>query len=730
MWKDYSKSYLKNNRASGIAIMAAALTATLFLSLLCSLFYNFWIYDIEQIKLDEGDWQGRLTGDLDESDLSVIRQFANVEKAVIGEASSGEETVVDIYFWDVRTIYEDLPRIAAELGLEENAAGYHTLLLSRYLITDPQDEEPPLLLPFLAAVLFVVSVSLILIIRNAFEITMNARVHQFGIFSSIGATPKQIRRCLLSEAAVLGFVPVLLGGVLGMGMSYAVIEAINFFATDVAGRHPAVFQYHPAVFAVTFLSAGFTVLFSAWIPARRLSKMTPLEAIRNPGNLHLRRRKHSPVLSGIFGVEGELAGNTIKAQKKHLRISTLSLSLSYLGFTVMLCFFTLSGISTRYTYFERYQDAWDVMVTVKNTALADFDRTEQVKNISGVGSAVLYQKAEESVRIAADWQSDELLALGGLEVVAGSGVEKEGAYYRIASPIVIMDDESFLEYCAQTGAAPRLDGTILLNRIWDSVNSNFRDKEYIPFLKEDKKAIPLYIDGETAVELPVLSYAREVPALREEYDNYALVQFMPLSLWKIIAGQMTGAEQTMYIRLLGQEGAGLNELNKLEAAVNDLLEQSYDVESENRIQEKISNDEMIKGAEMILGAFCGLLAAIGIANVFSNTLGFLRQRKCEFAQYLSIGMTPANMRKMFAVEAFVIAGCPIAITLPLTAAVVAFMLVASHLDPMVFFEEAPFLPIAVFALLIIVFVSLAYYVGGKRILECDLNETLKDDTII
>ena len=227
-----------------------------------------------------------------------------------------------------------------------------------------------------------------------------------------------------------------------------------------------------------------------------------------------------------------------------------------------------------------------------------------------------------------------------------------------------------------------------------------------------------------------MSYAREVPALREEYDNYALVQFMPLSLWKTIAGQMTGAEQTMYIRLLGQEGAGLNELNKLEAAVNDLLEQSYDVESENRIQEKISNDEMIKGAEMILGAFCGLLAAIGIANVFSNTLGFLRQRKREFAQYLSIGMTPANMRKMFAVEAFVIAGRPIAITLPLTAAVVAFMVTASHLDPMVFFEEAPFLPIAVFALLIIVFVSLAYYVGGKRILECDLNETLKDDTII
>lgn len=257
-----------------------------------------------------------------------------------------------------------------------------------------------------------------------------------------------------------------------------------------------------------------------------------------------------------------------------------------------------------------------------------------------------------------------------------------------------------------------------------------KEGAYIPFLKEDGKAILLYMDGETAVELPVLSYTREVPVLREEYDNYALVQFIPLWFWKAIAGQMTGAKQTTYIRLLGQEGAGLYELNRLEAVVRHLLEQSYEVEGENRIQEKITNNNMIKGEEMILGAFCGLLTAIGIANVFSNTLGFLRQRRREFAQYLSIGMTPANMRKMFAVEAFVIAGRPIAITLPLTVAAVAFMIGASHLDPKVFLEEAPFLPILVFALLIIIFVSLAYCVGGKRILKCDLNETLKDDTII
>ena len=60
MWKDYSKSYIKNNRAAAITVMAAALAASLFLSLLCGIAFNFWIYDVEQIQLDEGDWQGRI----------------------------------------------------------------------------------------------------------------------------------------------------------------------------------------------------------------------------------------------------------------------------------------------------------------------------------------------------------------------------------------------------------------------------------------------------------------------------------------------------------------------------------------------------------------------------------------------------------------------------------------------------------------------------------------------
>ena len=75
MWKNYSSSYVKKNQASSISIMVAAFIATLFLLLLCNLAYNFWIYDIESIILEEGDWQGRITGDISEQSLQTIESF-------------------------------------------------------------------------------------------------------------------------------------------------------------------------------------------------------------------------------------------------------------------------------------------------------------------------------------------------------------------------------------------------------------------------------------------------------------------------------------------------------------------------------------------------------------------------------------------------------------------------------------------------------------------------------
>ena len=66
MWKDYSRSFIKKNRASSISVIIAAFISSLFLSVLCCLFYNYWNYEVESVVLEKGDWHGRIIGTFDE----------------------------------------------------------------------------------------------------------------------------------------------------------------------------------------------------------------------------------------------------------------------------------------------------------------------------------------------------------------------------------------------------------------------------------------------------------------------------------------------------------------------------------------------------------------------------------------------------------------------------------------------------------------------------------------
>ncbi len=737
MWKDYSQSYLKNNRSSGISIMIAAFISALLLSLLCSLFYNLWKYEVERIEIEEGDWQSRIAGELDEETIEFVKNYANVKDVVIREKETGDlETVVDIYFNDMRDVLTDTPKIAESAGILLEAVSYHYSLLAMYLIRSPQDTAPRLLFPLFIVITGMAAFSLVIIIHNSFAVTMNARIHQFGIFSSVGATPKQIRSCLLNEAAVLCAVPVLAGNLLGIFISMGLLNMSNvLLGSDVPGRHESVFGYHPLVFGLTLFLTVITIGISALLPAVKLSRLTPLEAIKNTGELQLKRKKSSPVLARLFGMEGELAGNALKAQRKALRTASLSLVISFLAFTLMQCFFTLSGISTEETYFEKYQDVWDVMVTVKDAEADNFEETGAVQALAGVESAIVYQKALAKRIITGEEMSEEMKSFSGFSKASGSSVTQVEDGWMVNAPIVILDDHSFVSYCEQLGVTPRLDGAVILNQIRDVNNPDFRHPVFMPYVKGENAVSVLRQSGkeEMTAKIPVLSYTTEVPVLREEYatlDYYELVHFIPASLWREIKGQIGKAEEDSYICVKGRENVTLEELNTLQDEIEQLVGGKYATESENRIKEYEINEKQIRGMMTLFGGFCVLLAIIGIGNVFSNTLGFVRQRKREFARYMSVGMTPAEIRRMFCIEALVIAGRPVLITLPLAALATWYLLKLSYVEAGIFLARAPFLPVTVFMTAILGTVALAYYLGWRNIRKINLTEALRNDTMM
>ncbi len=433
----------------------------------------------------------------------------------------------------------------------------------------------------------------------------------------------------------------------------------------------------------------------------------------------------------------------MKVQKRALRTASLSLIFSFLAFTIMQSFFALSGISTRETYFERYQSVWDIMVTVKDTDVDSFREAQKLQEISGIRSAIVYQKAMAKRIIAEDEISEEMKSFGGFDAAGDHDVQKTEGGWLVNVPVVILDDASFLAYCEQIGITPQLSGAVIWNQIRDVTNPDFRHPRYMPYVKGENAVSILRQSGkeendngnltDVSVEIPVLSYTEKVPVLREEYatiDYYELVHFMPVSLWKEIKGQIGGSEEDTYICMLGRENVTAEELDALQGQVDSLIAGNYKTESENRIQEAEVNDKQIQGMMTIFGGFCVLLAMIGIGNVFSNTLGFVRQRKREFARYMSVGMTQGEIKKMFCVEALTIAGRPILITLPLAVVTVGYMLKISYVEVETFLAEAPFIPILIFMLAIWGIVAFAYYLGWRNIRKINLAEVLRDDTMM
>ncbi len=741
MWKDYSSGYMKNNRSSSLSVMIAAFISALLLSLLCGLFYNTWKYEVERIEQEEGGWHSRISGKFAEEDMEAVKNFANVKDAVVNEkGADSAEPVLDIYFDDMGSVFSDTPRIAQQIGTAPEKIVYNHELLAMYLVRDSSDTAPRLVFPMFILITLAASFSLIVIIHNSFAVSMNARIHQFGIFSSIGATPKQIRACLLQEAAGLCAVPILAGNLIGIAGSMGLIQLSNtLLGSDIPGRHKAVFGYHPLVLVLTLLVSVLTIWISAWLPAEKLSKLTPLEAIRNTGELQLKRRKNSYFLSLLFGVEGELAGNALKAQKKALRTASLSLILAFLAFSVMQCFFVLSGISTRETYFERYQGVWDVMATVKDADVDAFEETDRIQGMNGLESAIVYQKATAKRIIAEEEMSEDMKSFGGFSHASGNYVTQADDGWLVDAPIIILDDNSFLAYCEQIGVKPQLNGAVILNQIRDVTNPDFRHPDFMPYVKApdtgENAASILRQSGneEMTARIPVLAYTEKVPVLREEYatlNYYELVHFIPVSLWKEIKGQIGGAEEDSYICVRSTEDPSVEELNMLQDKISQSLSGKYTIESENRIQEYETNDKQIQGMMAIFGGFCILLAIIGIGNVFSNTLGFVRQRKREFARYMSVGMTPKELRKMFCTEALVIVGRPVLLSLPLVIIAVAYMLKTSYLEVEVFMAEVPLLPIFLFMLAILGSVALAYSLAWRNVRKISLSEVLRDDTMM
>lgn len=254
---------------------------------------------------------------------------------VYDKTKSAPDADYDAYFTmdNMRNVYT---------FLDKNFADYDTTIhsgLMRYsgVVTDSGLNAA---LYSMAAILIgIIMFASVALIYNAFSISVSERTKQFGLLSSIGATKRQLMNTVFFESLTLSAVGIPLGLLSGYGgiavtlklTEKLFITSLGFSSTGSVSFCAAISWWAMLIAAVICL---ITVIISAYIPARRATKLSAIEAIRQSGDIKIKpgKVKTSKLTYKLFGFEGMIASKNFKRNKKKYRTTVISLFVSVVLF--------------------------------------------------------------------------------------------------------------------------------------------------------------------------------------------------------------------------------------------------------------------------------------------------------------------------------------------------------------------------------------------------------------
>ena len=173
-------------------------------------------------------------------------------------------------------------------------------------------------------------------------ISINASVKEkkkaYFMLKCIGASNGQIRRLILKESLIVSVISIIPGIILGeiifLGIRERLLGIINEYGIDI--RSTINFK----IILIAVIISLIVCIISSLIPMIWVSKLSPIEGIKD-GNLKGRKKKiKSSFIRKIFGYEGELAYKNLKSDKVNLIGLTLAMVISLTIFNVFTSYYT------------------------------------------------------------------------------------------------------------------------------------------------------------------------------------------------------------------------------------------------------------------------------------------------------------------------------------------------------------------------------------------------------
>ena len=640
--------------------------------------------------LQTGTENYTIVGSLDVSGVSAYPGYIAMGWYSIAEVRPDDELTIYVRLRHPRRVYEIMPEIAGSAGLQKDDRGqyairYHTPLLGLYGIQEKGEPNIQFLLLAAMAVILVVLVmaTFILIIYNAFSLSANSRSRELSILKSIGATPKQIKNAVLYEGVLLWAVQMPFSLLIGYGFSEIVFSRVNDILQATENYRDMQVSFSWIVIILSLALSLVTVLLSARIPAKKMSKLPAVEGIQQSGTKIKRDKKK---LLDLFGIEGALAAKQASANRKSLRIAVISLSLCLILISSYLVIISVYNIAQSKN--EEIVN-YDMNISLNMLDEPNGEMIEQITSQPEVQDSVLYRKTRMTTVVPANRESKEFAELGGFDSVSFQyNVAKVSGDYRIVVNLVGMKDDSFENYCEAIGVDPQdfYDVSEFTGILLDAtyhVAENAKEVYRIP-MTDIKSGEGINLaekifedDGDYTVDVKIGAVTDKIPGGLSS-SKYSAAFILPMEKYQAIAsnfiedGRDMESNRMILDLKVGDEKNPLAK-EKFTGICNSYLG-SEDFEIWSLREDREAEALRQRAISIAVFAVAMMIGIIGIINAFSTISNNLQIHKRAYALLRCVGLTPKGLNKVLFFEGLSFVLKPLMIGIPCVLLVCAFML--------------------------------------------------------
>lgn len=652
-----------------------------------------------------------------------------------GTASQDNLSGIDIY-GKLKNVHinatKQIDNILKKYGVADYCNLNKEYLLSQGAIEI--SETTSVLIISMAIMLIIIVIASVMLVYNAFSMSLTDRIRYLGMLASVGATRKQKRNSVYFEGAFLGMIAIPLGiffGIIGIDITLNVVINRLADANALTGMDKIDSILSVPVWSIIsiIVFSIITIFISAYIPARKSSKISPIDAIRQNDSIKLKAKslKSSKLIRKIFGYEGEIANKNLKRNGKKSRLIIVSLTISVVLFISVNYF--CSMLTNQVGGFEK--EPYQVEVAVQYSNAENLDKAlAKENNVKDKYSITAYyiQQLKSNKDKYLDYMNSKY---------------KNKYKEELCMRLHLVDDKYFDKLCKDNNIdKSKYYGKNLLALAVNSVGDKSKSD---PVFKDSVKNYGLYCDqsdlyagGFIDDSIYEDNYKLEGHILSEEnnihigdfikydendpmftmYDNSEITMFAPMTEYLKVTNNKPSDMTITY-------GYVTDDSKKLVKTLEDISD-NYGVKYISNIEMQQQTTDSVKFTiQVFLYGFITLITLITLFNIVNTISTGTAMRKREFAMLRSVGVSKKGFYKIVCLESLLYGIKALIIGLPLS------LLISYGMNVSLGSAGYPFRPDIMIYLIVVVavflIVGLTMFYAVNKIKKGSIIEALKED---